>query len=115
MAYDEELGKRIKSVLEETTAFEEVKLFGGVGYMIRRNMACGVHKDMLVVRLEKEHYDRDIQLPITQPFDITGREMRGWMLVSPQGVEKEADLRHWVQTGVEFALTLPAKERHRRE
>jgi TfoX/Sxy family transcriptional regulator of competence genes len=109
MAYDEDLGNRIKAVLEETTAFEEKKLFGGVGYMIRGNMACGVHKHMLVVRLEKEQYDRDIQLPTTKPFDITGREMRGWMLVNSQGVQKEADLRHWVQTGVEFAMTLPPK------
>jgi hypothetical protein len=109
MAYDEELGQRIKDILEETTAFDEKRMFGGVGFMVGGNMACGVHKDMLVVRLEKDQYDEDIKLPSTKPFDITGKEMRGWLLVSAEGVEKMNDLKEWVQIGVDFAKTLPPK------
>jgi hypothetical protein len=109
MAYDEALGERIKSVLDEIAPYVEKKMFGGVGFMIQGNMACGVHKDMLIVRLDKDQYDEDIQLPVTKPFDITGREMRGWMLVSAMGVKKDADLKHWVETGVQFARSLPPK------
>ena len=109
MAYDEGLAQRIRAELDQVPDLVEKKMFGGVAFMVRGNMACGVHKDMLMVRVGPERYEETIQLPNTRPFDITGRVMKGWLLVEAGGMESEADLKDWLNQGVEFALTLPPK------
>jgi hypothetical protein len=109
MAYDESLAKRVQDVLVGQPGLEAKKMFGGVGYVLLGNMACGVHGDKLIVRVGKERYEHAIQLPHTVPFDITGRPMKGWVMVVREGYETDADLKEWVQQGVDFALTLPPK------
>lgn len=109
MAYDETLASRIQDILSGQPSLDAKKMFGGVGYLVQGNMACGVHKDMLIVRVGPEAFDDTMQLPHTRPFDMTGRPMKGWIMVEPAGFESEADLKQWVQTGVDFALTLPPK------
>ena len=109
MAYDEELAHRIRQVLAKQPGLVEKKMFGGVGFMIHGNMACGVHKDMLIARVGPQGHDAAMAKPHTLPFDITGRAMTGWVMVSANGFTVEVDLEAWVREGVEFALTLPAK------
>lgn len=109
MAYDEALAGRIQDILTGEPGVVSKKMFGGVGYLLRGNMACGVHKDMLMVRVGPQAYDTAIQSPHTRPFDMTGRPMKGWILVEPAGFSSKTDLKQWVQIGVNFALTLPPK------
>jgi hypothetical protein len=109
MAYDEGLAQRVREALDESTDLVEKKMFGGVGFMLRGNMACGVHKDMLIVRVGPENYEDAMNRPYTAPFDITGRAMKGWVMVQSEGYESDDDLRAWTQQGVDFALTLPPK------
>jgi hypothetical protein len=109
MAFDEGLAHRVRKILEEQPGLDEKKMFGGVGYMIRGNMACGVHGDGLIVRVGPDRYHEALALPHTRDFDITGRPMKGWVVVDPAGYESDDALMDWVQQGVEFALTLPAK------
>ena len=109
MTYNEELATRIRTVLGELPGLEEKKMFGGVGFLVRGNMACGVHKDKLVVRVGPESYEETLSEPSTVPFDITGRPMKGWVMVNPRGVESDVNLKDWVGQGVDFALTLPPK------
>jgi hypothetical protein len=109
MAYDEALAGRIRGVLDQQPGLVEKKMFGGVAYLIQGNMACGVHKDMLMVRVGPEAYDEMMEDPHTRPFDMTGRPMKGWVLVEPDGISSQADLKEWVNTGLNFALTLPPK------
>jgi len=109
MAYDEGLAYRIREVLDEQPDLVEKKMFGGVGFMVQGNMACGVHKDMLIVRVGPDAYEESLQYPHTRLFDMTGRAMKGWVMVEPGGVESDADLKQWVQSGLEFALTWPPK------
>jgi TfoX/Sxy family transcriptional regulator of competence genes len=109
MAYDEILASRIRVVLDQTPGLVEKKMFGGVAFLVQGNMACGVHKDMLMVRVGPEAYDETIEYPHTRPFDITGRPMKGWVLVETDGTTSEADLKEWVDAGLNFALTLPPK------
>ena len=109
MAYDEGLAQRVEEVLDATTPFEAKKMFGGVGYMIQGNMACGVHKDSLIVRVGPEAYGAALAEPHTRPFDLTGRPMKGWVWVAAAGYEADEDLQQWISQGVDFALTLPAK------
>jgi len=109
MAHDEILEARVRAAFPLDVEIVGKKMFGGVGFLLKGNMACGVHKDFLIVRVGLERYEDALAQPGTRVFDITGRPMRGWVMVHPEGFEKEADLRSWVQRGVDFAVTLPAK------
>lgn len=109
MAYDEGLAERAREVLVDLPGFVEKKMFGGIGFMLRGNMACGVSGDELIVRVGPANYEQALGKPHTRPFDMTGRPMRGWVMVAPEGLESDAGLWDWVQRGVEFALSLPEK------
>ena len=109
MAYDAALADRIQEVLAGQPGLVAKKMFGGVGYLVQGNMACGVHKDMLVVRVGPDANDQSMGYPHTRPFDMTGRAMKGWVMVEPDGFASEEDLKIRVQSGLDFALTLPPK------
>jgi TfoX/Sxy family transcriptional regulator of competence genes len=109
MPYDEGLAYRIREMLGNQPGLEEKKMFGGVGFMLRGNMACGVYKESLVVRLGPERNDEALARPHARPFDITGKPMKGWVMVAAEGCAEDEDLQSWVRQGVDFALTLPAK------
>lgn len=109
MAYDEGLAHRIREILHEQPGLVEKKMFGGVGFMLHGNMACGVNKENLIVRIGPDKYEVAMTGPNTRPFDLTGRPMTGWVIVEPDGFESDAALKHWVQQGVDFALSLPPK------
>lgn len=84
-------------------------MFGGVGFMLQGNMSVGVNKDDLIVRVCPERFEELIGRPHVRPFDMTGRPMKGWIMVSAGGYESDEDLQEWVEEGVEFALSLPPK------
>lgn len=109
MAYDEGLAHRIRELLLEQDGLVEKKMFGGVGFMLKGNMACGVHKDMLIVRVGPDGHQAAMAKPHTLPFDITGRAMNGWVMVSADGCAEHEALEAWVNQGINFALTLPSK------
>lgn len=109
MAYDEGLARRIREMLPGQEALVEKKMFGGVGFMLHGNMACAVHKDMLVVRVGPQGHEAALAMPHTLPFDITGRVMRGWVMVSAEGCAEDEALEAWVNRGIKFAMTLPSK------
>ena len=109
MAYDEGLAQRIREALGELPGLVEKKMFGGIGFMVQGNMACGVNKDNLIVRVGPDRYEEALAKPHSGPFDMTGRPMRGWVMVASGGYESDDALREWVQKGVEFAVSLPAK------
>ncbi len=109
MAYDEGLAQRVRELLEEKPEFNEKKMFGGVCYLLNGNMACGILNDDLIVRVGPEKYEDFLKLPHTRKFDITGKPMRGWVMVSHEGHESDEDLFEWVQRGVNYAFSLPLK------
>jgi hypothetical protein len=109
MAYDEGLAERIRAALGEHPDLVEKKMFGGVGFMLQGNMACGVNKEDLIVRVGLEGYDDAVIRPHARPFDFTGRPMKGWVIVAPPGYEEDSDLDAWLHDGVSFALSLPPK------
>jgi TfoX/Sxy family transcriptional regulator of competence genes len=109
MSYDEILAGRVRQIMSQMQGFEEKAMFGGVGFMLDGNMACGVNGDDLIVRVGAPANDQALSRPHTRPFDMTGRAMKGWVMVAPQGSQSEQDLRTWVQSGVVFARSLPPK------
>ena len=109
MAYDEGLAQQVRESLGELPGLVEKKMFGGVGFMVQGNMACGVHGDELIVRVGPARYKESLASAHTRAFDMTGRPMKGWVMVGPDGYESDAELEDWLQQGVEFAQSLPAK------
>ena len=109
MAFDEALAERIRRGLARKRGVEEKKMFGGVGFLLDGNMLVGVWKDSLIVRLGPEEGDEALKEPHVREFDITGRAMKGWVLVAPEGVENDDQLSGWVQRAVKFVGKLPAK------
>ncbi len=109
MAYNEELVGRVRGVLAKKRNVAEKKMFGGLTFMVRGKMACGVENDGLMVRVGPDAYDEALGRPHARPMDFTGRPMKGFVYVEPAGLEREVDLKTWVQRGVDFAMSLPAK------
>jgi len=108
MAYDLKLADRIRSEFSGVPVVEK-KMFGGLGFLLNGNMACGVNKDDLIMRVNPEKHATLLKKPHAKPFDLTGRPMKGWLVVGAEGVKTEKQLSTWVKEGVEFSLTLPPK------
>ena len=87
----------------------ERRMFGGLCFMVQGNMALGVDKDRLMVRVGPDRYEEALEQPFAGLIDITGRPMRGFVIVQPQGLLNKGDLREWVGSGVDSALSLPSK------
>jgi TfoX/Sxy family transcriptional regulator of competence genes len=109
VAYDEGLAQRIREMLAERTDTCEMRMFGGIAFLIRGNMAVGVIKDDLMVRVGPEAYEGLLALPHARPMDFTRRPVKGFLYVAPEGVESDADLSSWIERGVAYANSLPAK------
>jgi TfoX/Sxy family transcriptional regulator of competence genes len=108
MAYNLKLAERIRSQLDGVP-FVEKKMFGGVGFLLNGNMACGVNKENLIVRVDPEKHNTLLKKSHVKPFNLTGRPVKGWLLVAADGVKTEKQLSTWVKEGVDFASTLPPK------
>lgn len=108
MAYNLKLAERIRAELGRIPIVEK-KMFGGIGFLIDGNMACGVYKEDMLVRVDPQKHSQLLKKPHAKPFDITGKPLKGWLMVEPDGCKTKKQLSAWVKEGVEFALTLPPK------
>jgi TfoX/Sxy family transcriptional regulator of competence genes len=107
MPYNEELDSRITSVISKWSTTRK-KMFGGTCHLINGNMMCGVYKDYLILRLGETRANKALEQPFVKPFDITGRPMKGWVMVEETGLKGSA-LDKWLDQAHEFAVTLPPK------
>lgn len=110
MAYNEFLAERIEQLVNELPGIEGKKMFGGIGYLLNGNMSVGVYKEFLIVRSGPEKYEELLEKPHTKVFDITGKVMKGWIMVEEEGFVKDSDLASWINLGIEFAESLPKKK-----
>jgi len=110
MAFDESLSKRIEELIKnKKTHLDRKEMFGGVGYLYRGNMCIGVHKNELLVRYDPRSANEINAGKHVRPFDISGRPMKGWSLVSAPGLEGNG-LKKWFELSLEFVKTLPEKK-----
>jgi TfoX/Sxy family transcriptional regulator of competence genes len=109
MAYNQGLADDLRARMGRHRGLTEREMFGGIGFMINGNMAVGVSGDNLMVRVGKDAHDEALSKPGARDFDMSGRAMRGWILVSPEGLATEQDLGRWIDQGVAFAEGLPPK------
>ena len=108
MAYNAEIADRVLKVLEGREGLTERKMFGGIAFMLNGNMCCGVINDDLMVRVGADGLEDALDQPHARPMDFTGRPMKGFVFVDADAVGDRV-LRQWVQRGVTFAESLPAK------
>jgi TfoX/Sxy family transcriptional regulator of competence genes len=109
MAYDDGLAQRIREILSERTDLVEKKMFGGLAFMVAGNMSVGVTDDKLMVRVGADGHAEALREPHVGPMDFTGRPLKGFVYVDTEGIAEDDDLAAWVERGVSFASSLPAK------
>src|SRR5262249_40502734 len=100
MAFDETLAERVRQRLARRKNVVEKRMFGGVGFLLNGNMLVGVWNDSLIVRLGDMQGEQALLEPHVKAFDITGRPMKGWLLVAPDGIKTDDQLNTWIQRAV---------------
>lgn len=109
MAFDEALGDRIRDALGKTRGIVEKKMFGGLVFMLDGHMLVGIWKDSLIARIGAEEAMAALEESHVGVFDVTGRPMKGWVLVDPDGLDEDRQVKHWIQLAMRFVDTLPPK------
>jgi hypothetical protein len=109
MAYDETVAQRVRKALQNRSNVSEKKMFGGVAFILSGNMCCGVLGDSLMARVGPDQYEHALRQSHAKEMDFTGRSMKGFVYVSPEGFQSDADLKRWLNLCIDFAASLPAK------
>jgi TfoX/Sxy family transcriptional regulator of competence genes len=109
MAYDEGLAERLREVLGNRKDVTEKKMFGGIAFMVSGNMCCGVVNDTLMARVGPDQYEAVLKKPHARKMDFTGKPLKGFVYVAPEGFESDDELADWGGLCLDFVATLPAK------
>ncbi|MEM6428258.1 MAG: TfoX/Sxy family protein [Deinococcota bacterium] len=106
MAYEASVAKRICKHLPDSII---KKMFGGLSFMIQGNMALGLMRNELMIRVASKQYQDMLGRPCVKVMDWSGRPMKGFIVVIEEDYADDADLLIWLQRGLDYALSLPAK------
>ena len=109
MAFDEGLAQRIRERLAGATDVTEKRMFGGIAFLAGGHMTVGVVRHDLMVRVGPKAYAALVRRPHARPMDFTGKPLRGFVYVAPEGFEADEDLARWIDQGVAYARSLPPK------
>ncbi|WP_102143779.1 TfoX/Sxy family protein [Mycobacterium hubeiense] len=110
MAYDEDLADRIRELVASERGVDEKRMFGGLAFLINGNMAVAASgRGGLLVRVPRADTAKLTRSEHVEPMVMSGREMRGWLHVAPDGVATKRQLQTWVRRGVDYAKSLPPK------
>ncbi|UCG22731.1 MAG: TfoX/Sxy family protein [Chloroflexota bacterium] len=111
MAYDEGLAERIGQIVIDRPGVSQKKMFGGLAFMLNDYMFCGVTDVELMARVGPDNYAASLAKEHVREMDFTGRSMKGYVFVAPEGLESDRELAYWVNLCAEFVLTLPPKKK----
>ena len=109
MAFDEAVAGRVRAALAGAPNVVEKRMFGGIAFMVRGNMCCGVIGDRLMLRVGPDGYEAALSRPHAKAMDFSGKPMKGLVYIEPGGFASPRDLATWIEKAMEFALSLPAK------
>lgn len=106
MPYDEELAARIRAILAKRDDIAEKKMFGGIAFMVCGNMACGPHRDSLIVRIGEEAAATAMRQPHVKPMDFTGKVLKNFATIDAAGIRTDSELQRWVELAASHAESL---------
>jgi TfoX/Sxy family transcriptional regulator of competence genes len=109
MAYDDDLAQRVRQALRGRADVVEKAMFGGVAFMVAGNMCCGVNRNDLIIRLEKDTATADLGSPNVRIWDFMKHPMPGMFAVAGDGCANQKSVDRWVELAVTHALSLPPK------
>ncbi len=122
MAYDEYQADRIRQVLKETnTQFIEKKMIGGLCFMVDDKMLCGTHTDkksdmnLLMARIGTDAYPDAIEKEGVLPMDFTGRPLKGFIFISPDGYDRDEQLAYWIKKCLDFNPEAKASKKKKKK
>jgi TfoX/Sxy family transcriptional regulator of competence genes len=109
MAYNLDLEDRIDRLKNRLGDISKKRMFGGVGYLMNGNMCFGIHQESLILRTSHQKAEELMKSEYFTPFDITGKPMKGWVLVSPDLLDTDDQLMEMLMLCIDFVKTLPKK------
>ncbi len=109
MAFDLKTAERVRQTLSNRGDVAEKRMVGGISFVVDGNMCCGVTGSALMVRVGTEAREQVLAEPHVRPMEFAGRTLAGFVLIDPEGFRTDAALTAWVQRGIDFVATLPAK------
>jgi TfoX/Sxy family transcriptional regulator of competence genes len=113
MAYDTKLVDRVRRAVAGKRRITEKKMFGGVAFLLDGRMFCGVASDDLMVRVGPEGHEEAMRKPHVRPMDFTGKPMKGYVFVGPDGCRTQRQIVVWVDRSTSFVATLSSHTRRR--
>ena len=116
MAYDELLADRIRNALaDKRVEAREMKMMGGLCFMVDEKMCVGIVKNNLMARIGVDAYEASLGKKGVQPMDFTGRPMKGYVFIDPEGVDMEDDLSYWIQKCLDFNPLAKASKKKKKK
>ena len=109
MPYNNEIDTRVEEIIFSWQNRNKKKMFGGICHLLNGNMFCGVYKDFLILRLGEPQAQTALKQKGVREFDITGRPMKGWVMLEQSAIGNENELRIWLEKAKDFVNSLPAK------
>jgi hypothetical protein len=113
MAYNEALANRIREALADERRVDEIRMMGGLCFMIGGHMALAIVGEEVMIRVGPDGYKRALGRGHAREMDLTGRSMKGFVIVEPAGIRTKRSLASWVTPAAAFARSLPPKVRRR--
>ncbi len=111
MAYDEVVAQRVRETLQTVPHVVEKKMFGGLAFMVRGHMCCGIVAKELMLRVGSEGYDTALAMPHAREMDFTGKPMKGMVYITAQGFASDDGLKAWIDRALAFVTSLPEKSK----
>ncbi len=109
MAFDEGLAERIRDAVRARAGISERRMFGGLAFMLRGHMFVGILGDTLMARVGPDGYAEALREPWVRQMDFTGKPMKGYVFVAPEGFESDASLESWIARCIRFVESLPPR------
>lgn len=114
MPYEIFLEQKIEEIASQWNGLEKKRMFGGICYLLNGNMCFGIFKDYLIVRMAADLAARKLLEKNVREFDITGKPMKGWVMIEKGSWKNKDELVKWLDIGKSFAMSLPAKQKKKK-
>ena len=112
MAYDEKLAGRVRELLSSKRNVAEKKMMGGLTFMVNNKMCVGILNDELMARIDPEIYESALERKGSREMDFTGRPMKGFVFIDPEGTKSKKDLEYWIKLALDYNKRAKASKKN---